>query len=963
MHGELVGFVSNLLGPTTNCPAGYNFKSLQHIFPSLEPSGLGVSSLWARSTALKYNTNVVVGYPERVDVAPIWPTGSEYYNSAIIMNGDGEIVANYRKSFLYSTDELWALEGKNGFFQGHLHGLGQTALGICKDPNRMTAADFADPMIGMDLNPYRFEAPWQSFEFGFHVLEVRAHLVIVTMAWLSREGKDHSSQTSEEPDMEALAYWIQRLEPVVKAEDKNEVIVVFCNRTGSEGDAVYAGTSAVVGIKDGEVRLYGLLGRGSNEVLVVDTDNQFPISTLLYRPEGGKTKATSQTHEPMSFDAAKMKGQGSTKAEPTTRSSQALPQKIPQEISNGKSSKEKPAPKLVIPEQQYRRVTSGLHKTPIAESPYVPTPTAPSPTPFSARPSLATPSTLSWDGGENIDTPYARGNEVAIKRRGIGVLASDSEDTRTPAYSDVEHLNDTDVWLPSQNSPETPIKASIPLPSYGLSLPPYSAVSGSRPGSRSLIPYASGDHRPRADTPQSENSSLLEYANEFSSRPSRKSRDSGKAVPVRPVTTSVYAPVKSAHTNSQFGSRSRRHRKCASGTQKPDSGARAEQIESAHRETQSAMVQRQCRTNMQVDEKPISSKSPNTSHTGRPSYSDWSFMERDRHLSRGSTPIGVREFLQPRPDMHGRDQGSARGNAAPPIADTQYDPISRHERAASWVESVPQFHHTPSALVELVEPQKELWPEISRIVGEHMGRSNSQGGTRGRQRSTSADSHQAIQESCDARANVRAAFTQTRQENGVVIRSVREPSMGPLADPEDDIVAEIIFRHPGYSNHACRSQLRGESTPDQPAGSRTSRKTSRPSPDDRLCQGRKASSPRRGGIEPSVISDSESGWDPTPWSPSALLASHISVDGLKEANLPDLSSSGQTLNSDKTCPTTPSQRCFEPSTPKAMFLPPDYGSLLSAASDALSDLKIERTNTPVTEKTAAGLKRRRSNVW
>lgn len=120
-------------GSATNHHAGYNFKSLQQISPYLEPSGSGISSLWARTTALKYNTNVVVGYPERVDVTPIWPTGPEYYNSAIIVNGDGETVANYRKSFLYSVDESWALEGKHGFFQGHVRGLGQTAMGICKD--------------------------------------------------------------------------------------------------------------------------------------------------------------------------------------------------------------------------------------------------------------------------------------------------------------------------------------------------------------------------------------------------------------------------------------------------------------------------------------------------------------------------------------------------------------------------------------------------------------------------------------------------------------------------------------------------------------------------------------------------------------------------------------------------------------------------------------------------------------
>lgn len=75
---------------------------------------------------------MVVGYPEKVDVSPRWPTSPEYYNSSIVVDGDGQTIANYRKSFLYAIDETWALEGKDGFFKGNLPGLGRTAMGICE---------------------------------------------------------------------------------------------------------------------------------------------------------------------------------------------------------------------------------------------------------------------------------------------------------------------------------------------------------------------------------------------------------------------------------------------------------------------------------------------------------------------------------------------------------------------------------------------------------------------------------------------------------------------------------------------------------------------------------------------------------------------------------------------------------------------------------------------------------------
>lgn len=111
-------------------PTGYNFHSLQHIFPHLEPTAAGITSLWARITALKHNCIVAAGYPEKVDISKKGPT-PEYYNSVIMVSSEGETIANYRKSFLYYTDETWALEG-NGFYSGLIEGLGEVAMGISK---------------------------------------------------------------------------------------------------------------------------------------------------------------------------------------------------------------------------------------------------------------------------------------------------------------------------------------------------------------------------------------------------------------------------------------------------------------------------------------------------------------------------------------------------------------------------------------------------------------------------------------------------------------------------------------------------------------------------------------------------------------------------------------------------------------------------------------------------------------
>jgi predicted amidohydrolase len=75
---------------------------------------------------------VLVGYPEKVDVRAKWPTSPEYYNSAIMVNDDGETIFNYRKNFLDRFDQHWALESDEGFLECDMPGLGKVcvALGV-----------------------------------------------------------------------------------------------------------------------------------------------------------------------------------------------------------------------------------------------------------------------------------------------------------------------------------------------------------------------------------------------------------------------------------------------------------------------------------------------------------------------------------------------------------------------------------------------------------------------------------------------------------------------------------------------------------------------------------------------------------------------------------------------------------------------------------------------------------------
>lgn len=259
--------------------AGYNFPSLEAIKPFLEPQGTGPSGRWARETARRLRCKVCVGYPEIVKAGEEQGEDEQeesssnkedkYYNSLIVVGEDGQVLHNYRKRFLYYTDESWASEGDagRGFLPlefGH-----PTAEGKTKKHHVPTTFG-----ICMDINPYKFEAPFTAWEFANRVLDSQSQLVIVSTAWLAVDSDALLAAPSHRPDMDTFNYWMRRFWPLIErrlthsgdldglsSSSEKRVVLVFANRTGIEESAggviptaTYVGTSTVVAITQESTR-------------------------------------------------------------------------------------------------------------------------------------------------------------------------------------------------------------------------------------------------------------------------------------------------------------------------------------------------------------------------------------------------------------------------------------------------------------------------------------------------------------------------------------------------------------------------------------------------------------------------------------------------------------------------------------------------------------------------------------
>ncbi|PMB68758.1 hypothetical protein BM221_005340 [Beauveria bassiana] len=194
------------------------------------------TQLWAKSAAVKYGCTVVVGYPEMIHVRCGPTTEERWFSSSIAIDKFGKTVKN--------------------------------------DPER--AINKNEPMFSDIKTDFGKITVGQSF--AEHMLAVDSYAAIISMAW-AKEDPDFSSKPPYKPDEYALSCWVARLEPLVEAKRKEETLIVLCNSTGPD---TYAGTSAVLGIKDGEVLVYDYLGSSQEGLLVVDTSKN-PVHKLSPR--------------------------------------------------------------------------------------------------------------------------------------------------------------------------------------------------------------------------------------------------------------------------------------------------------------------------------------------------------------------------------------------------------------------------------------------------------------------------------------------------------------------------------------------------------------------------------------------------------------------------------------------------------------------------------------------------------
>lgn len=717
---------------------------------------------------------------------------------------------------------------------------------------------------------------------------------------------------------------------------------MFCNRTGIEDDLVYAGTSSVIGIKDGEVNVYGILGRSVKDVLVVDTDNG-PFAKLVQRSddEGANSSqvlgGARMGRNPSRADSSTPKNT-EQKAKTHTTGGQRKPSPTPG--TSNKPRRTKPeSPKITIPETQHSIQQFASYKFPIDESPGVATPTCPSPTPLHQRPKLTSPSPRIPE--HHVDTPYPRDDLV-------------------------------------QNRPHI----------YGGNISVDSTVSGTGSPGTGLAP-----------------DKYFRFTSQRPLRSPMESRFPQVYPPASPAMSSpVASSLVSIHSKGTGGGRPISGSKRQSPA--PDTSQRKKQPEGAVHGNENTNANSKDKQNQDVvPPRPCSPKSRNASRTGRPTYDRQTSEPHQPNLSElGQRLESVSKRPGSSMDTKGNDsEGSRQGRARArqgSNARAVGTPIPGNERPGHVTNQEALFTASPSLMGEtIVRSQSDLFKNREQNFGRSAGRPGSvqASGWTGAQTRSRSDSTSLLKH--DAQPHIEPDETRTlvwgelSKMVGEVLSQPREasrgrrqesmppmppvpmtstasrsrsggPPTGPLSeqrllsrdrggtteprpmrtimaldganaslDPDDEIVAEIIFHSHAQNQKNNQGQASNPASPEivQKGISRQDKKAN---PGERSRNNTPQA--RRKGSMPPITVERKRSSPPGPFgeirvykepTPSNRPNSGDSCPNMDGASV-------HTITTPVRSPLTPSPRFFEPKTPKAMKLGSDF-SLFTSVSDHL----------------------------
>ena len=169
------------------------------------------------------------------------------YNSQTVVDANGVARHVYDKSHLYCVDEEWGCGEGKGFetYELDLRCFAEDDRGVIGEVTRRVKCASA---ICMDINPYKFEAPWDAYELANAC--AGCELILFSSAWTNAHPDDDIEVKRAPIDFaETVTYWLARLRPLIGKREPNGTHFICANRIGVENDIQFTGCSCLVDLR------------------------------------------------------------------------------------------------------------------------------------------------------------------------------------------------------------------------------------------------------------------------------------------------------------------------------------------------------------------------------------------------------------------------------------------------------------------------------------------------------------------------------------------------------------------------------------------------------------------------------------------------------------------------------------------------------------------------------------------
>lgn len=760
------------------------------------------------------------------------------------------------------------------------------------------------------------------------------------------------------------------------------------------------------------MKVYGILGRGVKDLLVVDTE-QGPFANLIQRPEGEDdiaSQVSGMSPRPRKSTAAKPSVL-SRPAEPSStikgNSRQRRSTPTPEESLKPRKTRPK-SPRIHIPDEYYKP-RAASHGTPIEESPGVATPTCPSPTPASHRPQVdlfETNPTAEYADSQydheasSESAPYIYDGRVSIESPDPRTASPTSghlsekyfwSDTQAPLKSPMA-FRFPDVYKQDVSTAETPVPSSLIKIHHENHHNLETLLNSSKPYS----PYSEEPHR----ISQSENrtdskdglsivrSEDTQNQNSTPPRPSSpKSRNASRTG--RPLNRR-YSEVEQRDLAGTVERLELMTNRPGSAVESICYDAEEPRQGRARARKSSIIPMDQPEGVSQILDKRLNNVSPRVSSTiASPSvFSDssaqtWSggVKNIERTNSRPTTGNGT---IRPCPRAGARSRNASLTGHRASLSQT---------RAGST--DIQRVGDDAKPHIEPDETRSLVWSELSKMICEVLDHPPTRDVSRGRHRflgnSTSSNEPPVIRETHSEtrrgprvipRAEQRfASQVRSDSDHQTPMRTISAPSGmdGPssLHNPDDEIVAEIIFHSQERTAHSQVNSPKGQFTKATPnrgsiatriplngglSSSRSKSNDNRSTSQQSTRQQHRQGSSRTESIYERRASSQNPSADISTSKAPPLLENIARTDSNESCPTMD-GASILTVISQKSSPATPPTRVFEPTTPKAMKFDPESGTTLSSISNPLPGGEMPHLDSLQQELMNIGILRPKSAIW